>query len=659
MNLTFLKSQQKNQWALAVNILLALLAIAGTMIFPSPGSGGLDNSWQLVLAHGFIHRLALGRDLIFTYGPLGLWENHAQLRELVGWQLTWQLLSRSAVIWLVFLWIAEAAFAVQVAIWGALFLLATRDGSVPSTDAFYMVALWVAGATLLRDARFTFGRTGVALAVLIAFALVKSTLTAGSVAVVIIAAASHASEGRYRFGAGLLLIFGIGWLLGWIGAGQSLYNLPRFINGAREIVSGYTDAMMIPMRRRHLAGCLAIAVVLLGLACSLVGPRRAGPSRLALAALTMCLLALTWRHATSRADIEHLSILFFWGVEVAMLSIADPAGDTAARFSYHRPFWHVAIALTTLGAFAWCFRGEYIPVRKIADLEANLKSAFRTISDAGKTSPEWAVAENRLRTDLALPAIRGRVGTAVVDVHGFSQSHAIMGQYNYTPRPVPQTYSVYTSTLAARNEQWLINTAPQFVLLRIESIDQRLPSLDDAPALTWILGHYTLSLEEKGFLLLTAGNSAKMPFLSKPPTRLPITLGIWCTTPEEHAGEMTYVKLEPAFTVLGRLMRACLPVRPLELQVRLSTGEIETYDLPLSMASIGFSTHPFIRSNRDVVSWLSTQAGPSAAALRILAPAGSAAYYNSSGFAIFSSRVPASPSGTSPALRSSPGSDLD
>src|SRR5690348_10717885 len=58
-----------------IGVALLSAAFAGLALVPwrtAPFSVNLDYSWQLALNVAFADRLAFGRDVVFTYGPLGL-----------------------------------------------------------------------------------------------------------------------------------------------------------------------------------------------------------------------------------------------------------------------------------------------------------------------------------------------------------------------------------------------------------------------------------------------------------------------------------------------------------------------------------------------------------------------------------------------------------
>ena len=55
----------------SARILVAVLVLFRAFTLPFAAATGLDRSWQLAIAEASTHGLVFGRDIVFTYGPLG------------------------------------------------------------------------------------------------------------------------------------------------------------------------------------------------------------------------------------------------------------------------------------------------------------------------------------------------------------------------------------------------------------------------------------------------------------------------------------------------------------------------------------------------------------------------------------------------------------
>lgn len=611
--------------AMAVSIIAPFLAVLATMQIPLPASAGLDDSWQYILSQGFLQNLVYGRDVIFTFGPFGALENRVQLPELFWMHLAWQLATRGAVVALMAIWMRGAPRWLQAATFGFMvFLSATSAGSlnVPASDAFYMIAIWIAAAVLLVDGASSIRISLLAVAVLAAFSLAKSSLTIAAIAVLATLVVFHCLHRRWIFSGSLIAGYAAACLAGWVLSGQPLAGLGDFVRGAREVIHGYTEAMATFPRLRHLPSTIFIAALFfihVWWQCWKIQPRARGVT---LGLLTSGLLALTWRHATCRGDYFHLSALFMWVAIVALLLISISRHDSSLSWQrVARP--GIAVAATAVLLFAVTFPETRFFRAKAHDFVSNVRNSVRLAVQPAAFLRDWSTTDAVNRSALSLPVTRSLVGDAELDVHGNFQAIAILGGYRYRPRPVPQSYCAFTPQLAAWNAAWAVAKAPPFILMKVESIDERLPGLDDAPLLTWTLQNYRVTTEEKGFLLLSRSTApAKEPVTSVAASeKIPLLLNEWHRLSPIPAGELTYVQLDLGASIAGKLLRNFLPLRSLRLEVEFAGGKTESYALPLPMARTGFLIHPLIRSNADVVQWLTHRAAAGqVVALRVVAP---------------------------------------
>src|SRR6202040_4372562 len=73
----------------------------------------------------------------------------------------------------------------------------------------------------------------------------------------------------------------------------------------------------------------------------------------------------------------------------------------------------------------------------------------------------------------------------------------------WNPRPIIQSYSAYTPALVRLNEQHLRGPdAPEWVLFDLQSIDGRLPSLDDGLSWPALLDNYAFTSYNGHFVLM-------------------------------------------------------------------------------------------------------------------------------------------------------------
>src|SRR6185295_12222702 len=82
--------------------LLYFLLVACIFTFPEMPGAGLDPSWRMALGYMFDHGMQFGRDVVFTYGPLGFIMSNTfsgvQFWSLIAGQLALAIMSASTIV---------------------------------------------------------------------------------------------------------------------------------------------------------------------------------------------------------------------------------------------------------------------------------------------------------------------------------------------------------------------------------------------------------------------------------------------------------------------------------------------------------------------------------------------------------------------------------
>jgi hypothetical protein len=205
---------------------------------PTPPVLGLDGSWSMALLYFHQHGFQFGRDIIFTYSPLGFLVAPTYFGQVPLFRLIWEVGAN----------LALAAALVNI---GASFFL-TRS-------IFYYISLCLGvllapGAALdlslplftifwLLSTKATRWYLGIAVIWLAFLSLVKFNLCLE--ALVALVAASSLAMWHRKFGKAFAipLLYATAFVLLWLVAGQSPANLPRYLHGGLEITHGYVSAM--------------------------------------------------------------------------------------------------------------------------------------------------------------------------------------------------------------------------------------------------------------------------------------------------------------------------------------------------------------------------------------------------------------------------------
>ncbi|MCO5165233.1 MAG: hypothetical protein M9894_02540 [Planctomycetes bacterium] len=561
------------RWAWAVVACLAL-ALCG---LPAPPEPGLDPSyWQvLVWSHGA--GLRFGPEVAYTYGPLGFLCSPFASDGVPAPTLVWRTLGALA---LAATFVAAALPLPPVRrglLWAALVALCGHE------QALVLVGPLAVLAWLLPPRSASPWLVAAATLWLASLAHVKLTLLLQAACGVAVAGLTLCLRGERRRALSLVVGFVALYVVFWWTAGQSLSDLPIYLRHGWHISAGYDRAMGLNHTRAAVwavGQAVLVALTVWGV-CALRGPERR--TRAPVVAYAAAVAFLSWKHGFVRADAHVLG--FF--TTVLVLSLALPPYAGSRRWS---PL-DVCPALCLLG-LALCDPSPVprlplaVPERLAAGLGAAL-APWRAA--AALTDGEARARQAQRREDL-----QARVGRGTIDMHGYDQSLLLMNGLEYRPRPVFQGFSAYTPELMRLNRDFLRSPrAPEFVLARLQTIDGRFPTQDDALALAELrLGYEVVHATLEDALLrrrVTPGEElARTPILERV-----VALGEEVELPRER-GAALWLQVEARPTVRGRLRTLATSEARLDLVLTDEDGVSRSHRLIPAIAAEGFIVQPVI-----------------------------------------------------------------
>lgn len=448
-----------------------------------------EQGWQAALAHGFRHRWRAGVDYVFTYGPLGALTTRAFDPAVFPLRLAWE--------------VGLAAVAAGVAVtplranrpWRVRLLLVIVLTIGRALAGWECKALLVMAGlvVLLLDRPWPSRKVAAAtLGLFAVLALTKFTLFVHA-AVLGGIVVTHVAVTRGWRSAAVLTIAVAAWFgLVWMAAGQSLADLPTFVEASRLLADGYAEAMHLDGPRPEVLA----AAVGGGLVAVAVGLRPTAGSR---SAPILSAVAVGWllfghfkgcfvRQEPDRAEsfFALLTVLALW---------LWPAGRA------RRPVTAALAVVVGLGLYGTVARSDRWAVP--SDWLASLRQSVRLLTDPAGRAATLAAEQQTARTSSALPLVAAAVGDRSIDMLTNRPGVVLENGLHWTPRPVFQSYAAVGAELQGRNRDFFRSpAAPDFVLFRGEPIDGRLFTQDDGPAVLELLRRYEPRLREDGYLLL-------------------------------------------------------------------------------------------------------------------------------------------------------------
>ena len=550
----------------------------------------LDTSWRGALSYFAFKKLQFGKDVIFTYGPLGYITTDTYSGYLLASRVGFELLLKGVFALLM----TSLALRLRPVL-GSWFIANIAFLSPISSDAVYLFAIVLSAGYVIESQlspALAFG-VGVLFAVVSLTKFTFFLLCAASLVTVTVYALA---KRRWWRATGLMATYLVSVCLLWCLNGQHLSGVLPFVRGAGEVASGYAGAMLIneswPAFWSSLGALLLGGGLLIGLACASKEKDR----DLGILLVFGAGLFLAWKEGFVRADPRHMYTLF------AFLLFVEPAAWVAFRPpSRHRRLLlgMTLIALVSPYMLLFLIRPQFFAelLPRVSGRIVGNAIAFVYPSDFRAMLDDEL---SRIKQESALPGMKRLIGQESVDVFGYEQAIALLNDLNYQPRPVFQGYSAYTPFLVARNRDYYLGaTAPAFVILKYQTVDDRFAAEDDAGALEVILRNYEPVATEKGYMLW----KRKVVSQALAPHRLLRDgTATWGEPLPLLSNECpVWIEVEIGSTWLGKVREFLY--KPAKITMTLETVDHETkhYRLVRLLARSGFVVNPAVRNQDDLM----------------------------------------------------------
>ncbi len=580
--------------------------------WPAAVTAELDPSWNLALSDAWLQGRQFGRDIIFTFGPLGF---------LLG----------------PYVLPVEIPLKVAVGLVFKLFVALTLIEVATSLDIvrrMLLVTGIVCFGLLFPDATFTFvmlavvvrwlltpdspaGRTTIGVSGLAFLSLVKFTNLVVAVAGVAAAVASHVAAGRARRAAALGAGFCASFLFLWTIAGQEMGSLLPFVRFGAEMAGGYAQAMAADESWEIFRNGVVIMFVFAGWIGAWTWPRRRSPEALAAAAIVSAGTFLAWKHGFTRADGH---VLIFFGYAL-FLATGMPALLRGARSP-----WPLAIVLVAALNGLWTAAPEAVRLSP-AWARGRIVLGVNQLTDWSWREALAAQTEAN-RSLWRFPETAAIVGDQPIDLIDFGQGIVLLNQLNYHPRPVPQSYAAYTPTLLRKNLDFIESDgAPRYLLMGWLAVDGRYLGQTDSLVLAELPRRYQPILQERQHVLLER-RAVQPPPASQvltPLMSVTVRSGETVVLPDEP-GHALWMQVDVSLSSRGRL-RGLFYKPPLLYMTAENESAHATSRLVPGIARAGFVLQPFLFDETDLMAFLRGTGVRRARRVRIDAAAGEEGYW--------------------------------
>lgn len=490
--------KRKKLFSAALAILIALLTFQGGNSIHYTGEG-LDSSWQFGINFFHYKGIRFGRDVVFTYGPLGFLTNALNVGENVVITLVfWAVLSVISAVLLYILiksHLDSTPNMIKLGIGLLLYLMSFeihRESPEPFIVFWYIASLLMSISSRYSRKTIIFGDALLILSIFIKFTMIIEVMSCAllTVAAMILTRQKGGMHVLAHTGGAIMVAFS-GYLLFY---DHSIVNLYYYIRGSLEYSMGYNYAMSRAIFDKEYLTTVIIMVILYLAAMYLNLNNKnnlilffslAGPS------------FFFYKHGFVRSDHAHISV-FFWGMTAILALMAlfyDQGAGDELKLKFV-PGKAICKNLTIAICTAMLVLVEKFTKVDIPDLFRPWWSRSAALSDILNEKP---APSNGLPDKM-----REMIGDDTVSIYPINILYNRNLDLNYVPLYGVQAYGIYTPWLDEKTAQkFVCEDRPEHIVLELDTIDNRWYFIE-TPQTWWaIKNHYYVAYYEDGKFLLS------------------------------------------------------------------------------------------------------------------------------------------------------------
>jgi len=581
-------------WMKWIFLSSAMLLACLTFIPFSPWmpTDGLDPSWVYAVNQAVERNLVFGRDFIFTYGPLGYVSTTQYSPGTDS-----RMLLMSAILIVGFVGSIYLSVPRSRREWLILLpvVLSLAGRNVVFVTFPFFLLLAISRATLsprprlhspLAMARvFTLGVSVYAMGII---PLVKGNFIGTILPMTgLIFLSLWLYEKKLSLAFVGLLFFST--CVNWLISGQELKDITRYFIAMAPIISGYTNAMSIFGKYSSVVYVLLASILIVWTFFRAVLPGF-GQHAWILATGMAFTLFVSFKTGFVRQD-GHVSVM----LEVLLLL-------AYSTLFYAKKWKAFGLCLTAGLAFSFVqeSKTDLTPSHVKGTTISRFSRAWSGISERikypEKLSERYERAKENIRTKHPLPLVAG-----TVDIYPTELSTLFAHDLSWSGRPIPQSYSAYTSSLDAINAGHLRSErAPDTVFFRFGPIDGRLASIEDAGSVLELLSGYSISGMQPPYAILERNADSRNVALDYTNERM-VQTGFGQMI-EMGLERPTWMQADIRPTFMGRLMTMLFKSPIIQMEIVLDDERVITRRVIADIAASGFIVSPYLANTEDFVS---------------------------------------------------------
>ena len=533
----------KKIFVICIFLFIAYFTIPNLVTYHSSGS---ESSWRAGLSMASIRNMQFGKDIVFTYGPLGFL-NVPCFTEYNTWLISafFVLFLRLLLLVLIFILIKKY----QLNILDYLVLAVVLYFALQRVKNEYLLYFIILSLVYLIITNDRFKKHQLLLCFPICFfmavlSLFKFTGFFGSVYLLVFLSIYFAYNKKYK---SILLAAGIyssSIILLLFLAGQKIVNFPLFLLSGYKMSSGYNSGMSISGPD----GELLIGMLVIGLIFFIVLDSflKKNKDLILFVLINAAYIFLSFKHGFVRQD-AHVYI-FFTNMLLVLLITAFALKSESRVILQHSSF---ILMVVLIGLIFSHYKAVLIP--KVKRGYDNIYSAVSLIK-ASDDERAQRINRNkdRIKKSYSLDDMTvNYISDKSMDVLQKEISIAYAYDFNWCPRPVFQTYGAYTHELDVLNARHFEgDDSPEVLLYDLGTIDFRYHLFDTPATFRTILDNYKSVLIDKGFLLLEKRDTPYLSIVEEIST-IDVNIGETINIPKSEDG-FVFARIYMDYSLLGK-----------------------------------------------------------------------------------------------------------
>jgi hypothetical protein len=571
-----------------------------TRLVQDPANRPIDPSFQQAYSYFFLNATQIGKDYIFTYGPMGHFIVPRYHPDLFWLDYGVTIIIGLGVAWPVYRFLRTlkgrywAQLAILIPIWLTAEVSAGSD--IPALMSSILAVI------LLRDgqisSKWILGLVGVFWAFL---ALCKFTLMVLGVGFVGYVCIYYLLQRDWKRATLLPSVFFVSIVCFWIIARQDLANFIPFLVDSLEVSKAYVVGMI--KDDNPLMFILVYAAIACVCVCAVASLKHIQASRLRWVVdgfFIGVMFFVLWRLGLTRNN-THESKFF-----LPMMILPFFVCGSAVLEGKGARLWKIATALLcVIGMVGYSWGAHWSPIEMVTNGASRIATTashmVNPVAHHFDLKLKWLV----IKKNFDLPEIRAVVGQDSVDIFSYEQRLLMFHEYNYSPRYVYQGYQACTAKLQIKNGEsyWGTGsiTPPEYIIYQQLQLDLRLPTTEDSQALLAMLYCYEAVMHEYGHVLYKR--------LPDPPSQLPESVSVTTGTLKlndvfevpDAGDEWQLLSLEFNQPLLKRLTEYPWEKTRFDVRVYYTDHSHTTFTLIPEMASAPFLIPPDATTPPDLI----------------------------------------------------------